>query len=558
MENDRRRSIIVKMYWGREAIMIRVIVADDEYKVCQLICQLIKWEEFGMELVGTASNGIEALQMIEVERPDLVLTDIRMPGCDGLELLKKARLYKPDMEFIIISGYSHFEYARTAIQYGVSDYILKPINKEALNDTLSKVQQRYIQHKQQAESSRVEKEKQKEDKARLRDMLWMDIESGTVPRDMRQINLKYHYEFSKGFFQVFVIQVDVCENRDLNLLYTEHVFDLLHSKVMLFFKKMVAPLCQEAETFYRRGQVIGVLNYPPARQQEIREALISFGSTLSMELQVFEYLQLHISMSQTAEVITALSECFDGADRAMGQRLLRQENTLFEEIPADTEFDKEALYKSFSIAMRQSLDIQSADKITEAVSRLEKDAIAFKLNGSQMLQLVKDCYRLFLLSSIFQNEYNFADKDELEAEFNKKAMLCSNARFLFAFLCENCQKNLEDAQTWSDKEKNRPIAQAQQYIKEHYMEPLSLDEVSSQVGFSTSYFSTLFRRQTEKTFLEYLMDVRIDQAKNLLRETRMTMEAVCREVGCNDYKRFSKTFKKATGVSPKEYRNLYS
>ena len=84
--------------------MIRVIVADDEYKVCQLICQLIHWDALGMQLVGTASNGIEALQMIETEKPDLVLTDIRMPGYDGMELLKRARQANPGMEFIIISG----------------------------------------------------------------------------------------------------------------------------------------------------------------------------------------------------------------------------------------------------------------------------------------------------------------------------------------------------------------------------------------------------------------------------------------------------------------------
>ena len=77
--------------------MIRVVVADDEYKVCQLICQLIDWEGMGMRLVGTASNGLEALQMIEAEKPDLVLTDIRMPGFDGMELLKRARTINPDM-----------------------------------------------------------------------------------------------------------------------------------------------------------------------------------------------------------------------------------------------------------------------------------------------------------------------------------------------------------------------------------------------------------------------------------------------------------------------------
>lgn len=92
--------------------MIRVLVAGDEEKACQLICKLIRWEELEMKLVGTASNGIGALQMIEAEHPDLVLTDIRMPGYDGMELLKRARIQNPDMEFIIISGYSHFEYMR--------------------------------------------------------------------------------------------------------------------------------------------------------------------------------------------------------------------------------------------------------------------------------------------------------------------------------------------------------------------------------------------------------------------------------------------------------------
>ena len=90
--------------------MIRVLVADE--KVCQLICKLIHWEELEMKLVGMASNGIGSLQMIEAEHPDLVMTDIRMPGYDGMELLKRARIQNPDMEFIIISGYSHFEYMR--------------------------------------------------------------------------------------------------------------------------------------------------------------------------------------------------------------------------------------------------------------------------------------------------------------------------------------------------------------------------------------------------------------------------------------------------------------
>src|SRR5690554_5964851 len=172
----------------RRNLMIRVIVADDEYKVCQLICQLINWDELGMELVGTASNGIEALEMIEREKPDLVLTDIRMPGYDGIEVLKRVRENNPDIEFIIISGYSHFEYAQSAIEYGVSNYILKPIDAEVLNATLQKVRKRYMERRNQEEADLVLQEQQAANAARLRDMLLNDLESGFISDDMDAIN----------------------------------------------------------------------------------------------------------------------------------------------------------------------------------------------------------------------------------------------------------------------------------------------------------------------------------------------------------------------------------
>lgn len=175
-----------------------------------------------------------------------------------------------------------------------------------------------------------------------------------------------------------------------------------------------------------------------------------------------------------------------------------------------------------------------------------------------MLRLVKDAYRLFLMSGVFQSEYHFEDRETREESFYRKAELCSSHENLFAYLAEVCRKNMEDACAWFNIEKMRPINQAKRYIKKHFSEGISLEEVSSEVGFSSSYFSTLFRKETGKTFLEYLMDVRIEEAKVLLRESKMTIEMVAKSVGVNDYKRFSKTFKKNTGISPKEYRNLYS
>ena len=119
--------------------MLKVLIADDEKKVCQLIEKLVDWEALDMQVTAVAENGIEALEKIKEYSPDIALTDIRMPGYDGLELVRLGKEHNPKMEFVIISGYRHFEYAQSAIRYGVNAYLLKPIKKEELNETLRKL-----------------------------------------------------------------------------------------------------------------------------------------------------------------------------------------------------------------------------------------------------------------------------------------------------------------------------------------------------------------------------------------------------------------------------------
>ena len=127
--------------------MIKVIIADDEKRICTLITKLIDWDNLDMTLVGTANNGIETLELIKKEKPEIVITDIRMPGYDGLDMIERAKKINKDLEFIIISGYSHFEYAKKAISYGVKDYLLKPINKEELFTTLLRVKEDILKKK---------------------------------------------------------------------------------------------------------------------------------------------------------------------------------------------------------------------------------------------------------------------------------------------------------------------------------------------------------------------------------------------------------------------------
>lgn len=529
--------------------MIRVIVADDEPKVCALICRLIDWEGLGMLLIGTASNGLEALELIKEKKPELVITDIKMPYCGGMELLELSHQENPDIEFIIISGYSQFEYAQTAIRYGVKDYLLKPIDCDMLNSTLQNVRNRHMERQNR-------QKQQQEFRAQLRNSFWADCEAGGLPPTLDEVNQKYCCQFSLGIFRVFMVQADVKENKDISAPFVDNVLALYHMKCIALLDEYVRPLCADAEAFDNIGYTAGILNYSADNSAKVAEAMAFLINRLCMELQVFDYMQLHLSLSGEFSALSGARDAFAQAELAMGQRLFERGAALLEAIPPNSPYDPSLM--TFNSAIKRSYDILDAEHIRAAVAELGLSAFEKALNGVQLLQLVKDCYKLFLLSGVFQQEYRITDSDAREAAFAKKAALCGSAPNLFSFLADTCAQNLEQARKYIDQEKVRPIALAKQYIHEHYAEPIGLDDVSAAVGFSSSYFSTLFHKETGKTFLEYLAAVRVEAAKALLRENRITVEAVCKAVGSNDAKRFSKTFRKLAGVSPKEYRSLYS
>ena len=155
--------------------MLKVIIADDEARVCSLIQMLIDWQELNMELAGTASNGLQALELIQTCSPDILITDIRMPGCHGLELIERAKRLKPALEIVIISGYAHFEYAQSAIRHGVGDYLLKPIDRQELMETMRKLGERC--RSRRCLGSEVEnlRRSSREDKRQLQERLVQDL-----------------------------------------------------------------------------------------------------------------------------------------------------------------------------------------------------------------------------------------------------------------------------------------------------------------------------------------------------------------------------------------------
>lgn len=189
--------------------MIKVMIADDEERICQLIEALIDWESLHMEVAGIAHNGLEACEMVKQIKPDILITDIRMPGCNGLDLIENVKKSVEDLQVVIISGYAQFAYAQTAIKFGVGDYLLKPINKVELASTLQKFKERieerlqlkeeqlWIQHKSEADIRLF--------RANLMDRL---LEQRVWIPSMEILQEEYYLHVQAGIFQGFVVKID--------------------------------------------------------------------------------------------------------------------------------------------------------------------------------------------------------------------------------------------------------------------------------------------------------------------------------------------------------------
>ncbi|MBU9745073.1 response regulator [Lachnospiraceae bacterium ASD3451] len=536
-------------------MLLRVVIADDEDKVCQLIYGLIDWEALGMEVAGIAHNGLEALEMVESLKPDLMITDIRMPGYDGLELIERSKAVSDTLEFIIISGYRHFEYAQHAIKYGVGDYLLKPIKKEELTHTLEQIAEKHKLRTERISKEERLKMRLQSDIDRLRANLFMevmqkhDMESLTLEK----VNEDYHYHFQEGCFQVVVVKYDcgVDEQYDSSI-------KVLEEKVVQIMNRLLGNECFDMEHFGLENSSYYLLNYDPAHKKQIRKQLKEVLDELSVQKSAFGYVEFTIGAGDAADRIGGIAESYENACRAAAERLVEGTGRLIDHVEIhDQKEHTDVLLSAFNKAMDQALEVLNKDAVLRTVSQLEESVGSIsEINGVDIIAVVMEACNTYVML-VKKNQLPFSNAG-IPEKFEKYALRCGKPDEIFRYLSDLISESMDSILKDKQEENIRPIRQAKQYIQQNYMKSITLDDVSSVAGFNATYFSSLFKKETGSNFVEYLSEIRMNRAKDLLKETNMSIAAVCEAVGYNDLKHFTKSFKKAAGIKPGEYRKLYS
>ena len=493
--------------------MVKLVVADDEERVCRLIVALGNWEELGIKVVGTAANGIQALELIRKEKTDILITDIRMPGLNGLELIEKVREISPDIKIMIISGYANFEYAQNALKQGVSDYLLKPINKDALNESLTKMVNQIETARRTDMAFQDIQNERREELIKLRNMLLHDLchdRSLGLSEDI--LREKYYLNVQPGLYQVLAIKQDAGENDS-----KEDTIELIWHKMEEILQREITKECYDFVTAIEGEYLYGLMNYPARNSEKIRKIVRSCFNQMLARNDYLGKTQLSLGIGFSNGVLYE-KKLVDKFTRNLGSAL----QTL----------DVEEIRNTINVIYNETMETPG-------------------VHGWEILEMIRQC------GSIFIMRLDVPDKAELQKEFDNKCDNCVTVNALFTCLLDFMLTKVNQMIALREEDSVRPVRLAKQYIHNHYQEQITLEEVSDYVGLTPAYFSVMFKKETEIGFAKYLINERIEGAKDLLRESTLSVADICRKVGYNDPKHFTRLFEKNVGVKPAVYRKLY-
>ena len=534
--------------------MLKVLIADDEIVICQMIKKLVNWGDKGLELVGMAHNGYEVIEMMTKFKPDIVITDIRMPGYDGLQLVQKGIEMGLDADYIIMSGYKNFEYAHTALNLGVKYYILKPIEQKELNEILDRVLNERLEDQILEQEKKNLEEMAVTGKIKIRKhFLSSIIQQNNIGNivDAEELEVTAGCEFENGCFVAFLSKLDA----EIPVPDMKNLLNILDYQIE---KKMESEGCEYINSYVKSG-VVTVLNYPPEDRDKITEVIEKIYKQCRQELDKFDGYHLTIGVGSEKGSITEVQKSILEAVEAVKCRLKKGCDCIIN-------------WDSLKYLKREEEELYSTK--TKIVFENEGEVLdhqAFYYDFGKLLDLVKSLglyspVQIFDLIEIVSSwiagvwrKNQISEK--LVEEFEQKIQYiidCNYKEELLIFSFRELMKQYFERVKEEKKNTSQlPIRLAKQYINQNFSKPITLEEVAEAISLSPTYLSTLFKKEIGIGFSEYLISCRMEEAKKLLKTTDLSVNLIAEEVGYSDAKYFSKTFGKVVGLKPSEYRRLY-
>ncbi|WP_150273676.1 response regulator [Paenibacillus tepidiphilus] len=544
--------------------MYKLILAEDEEDVREGIVSQIDWAAYGFEVVEQAENGREAAEAVDRLLPDVVVTDIQMPFMNGLELAEYVRSRYPGTRVIILTGFDEFEYAQKAIKLQIDEYILKPFSSQELIEVLLKVRRAMEEESAEKENVFVLSEHYRKSLPVLREQFLSSLVSRRLPAaEIAAKSTEYDLNLSGRLYQASVIRVDYVRTEAQTDRAEGHPLSLRDTgdrNLQLFAVLNIAEeLCLKhgfGKVFIHRDEVV-LLSVSPADDK----GAVS-GQTLALLEEIRRHVQRFLKLTVTAgagTVCTApahLSDSFSDALQALDYRLILGNNRVIwiedvesraNQLPAYDELSRQALIRTIKLGTVQEL--------TEVIDGL--------FGGLDADQLSTADYEIFLTEIITSVLRVAKEAGSDTAAFLGPGISAlaeihkfNNMGEARQWIVSVCSKLMEFIARDRQSGYTQLVEEALEYIRSHYQEPdMSIGRVCQHLHISTGYFSSVFKKEMKLTFVAYLLQIRLEAAKELLRSTELKAFEIAERIGFADPNYFSFCFRKKFGFSPKEYKN---
>lgn len=515
---------------------MNVLLVDDEKITIRMLQSLINWEELGLHLIGDAQNGQEAFEIVKETRPDIVISDIKMPGMDGLELLRKIVSCCPATRVIMMSAYADFSYVKEAIKYGSCDYILKPVDEMELVQTLRKTISG-IQGEREYQKVIATSEKQL---AQISIYHFMQTGHG---RDKAGAALE-HNGLKLDKYALFMLQEDngtINEYNDANNLEMSqegYSLSALENILMEFqLKHMVFHLEDTVWT-------VMIDELYSIRREKLAENIIKKWKERTGT-------KLSICFSSVAEDFQYLPDLFEEVRSLSKYRFYIGEETI---LGYGFNCNKEELNEVRNIGiMREAEQLVNDHNLERLKDMLEEVFVLSPQHNCKEVGFVCEiCYHILLLlrKQIPVQE----DCQELCGITYEQLAAIPSLKALKERMLQIIELAFDQMRDEEGKEYSKAVRDSIIYMEDHYNQNISLEEICMEISISKNYFCYLFKRETGMSLWNYLTVIRLNHGKALLEKTDLKSYEIALQVGYDNPSYFSKLFKKYEGMTPNEYR----
>lgn len=522
-----------------------VLLVDDEEEVTQAIKRKLNWVEMGFEEPRYARNGLEALEVSEDQAPDVVMTDIQMPYMTGLELSKKLKELYPGIRIIIFSGYDEFEYAKEAIRLEAEEYILKPIDAGELKSVFERIHESLDKERDERQNLEKLKSYYMESLPLLQEdffaaLLDGKLEEKRIPKYLEDYSIK----LDGPFFCVAICHISTSE-------LPEGVSHVLLSVSVRRLAEERVDSSYNAKFFSYLGSTVMIA------QLTSTEAKTKFTDDCDRFCRLARTVckaNVTIGIGEIVGSVEDLKTSYDGAKDAVSYRVLygtTKAINISEIAPpvvkqtVDLEADLHEIFKKIKMEDEVALGKSVEDYIISGTS-VDMSVSEYKFF---VLEMISEIYRFMRGNQLNTDEIFDAEDDA----YDKLSQLEKTE--LMTWLKETCaklQNMLREKRTDTTKSF---VNKAIDYVADHYADQdLSVDRICSELSVSSAYFSTVFKKETGKTFVTYLTDYRMEKALQLLIEKNEKTYVIAQQVGYGDPNYFSYVFKKQFGTSPSKYK----